>query len=169
MIPPRPRMAAQPLTWWRFARKEFGLEGNLSLQLGEVHKLLFPESKLHGRWHQAGADVLMAFDLINFYFQNIRGQPQKAKIENYLFTACEDLQPDGSVGEPASAQEAQRDGAEDELGSDVKNGWDSGGDDDDDDDDDEWDSDQDDWDSESDEDDYDSESDDDGDSDASQG
>ena len=157
-------MAAQPLTWWRFARKELGLEGNLSLQLGEVHKLLFPESKLHGRWRQAGADVLMTFDLINFYFQKIRGQPQKAKIENYLFTACEDLQPDGSAGERASAQEAQRDGAEDELGSDVENDWDR----DDDDDDDEWDSDQDDWDSESDDDDYDGESDDDGDSDVSQ-
>ncbi|KAL7784056.1 hypothetical protein V8C37DRAFT_413544 [Trichoderma ceciliae] len=158
LIPPRPRMTAQPLTWWRFARKELGLEGNLMLQLGEVHKSLFPESKLNGHWHQAGADVRMTLDLINFYFQKIRGQPHRAKIENYLFPSCEDRQPADLAGEQQSAKNSQHNGAEYTWDSDVENDWDSN------DDDEVEDSEQDDSDSESDDDDCDSESNDDGES-----
>jgi hypothetical protein len=161
LIPPRPRIAAQPLSWWNLARKELGLECNLSLKLGEVHKLLFPESKLHGLWHQAGADVLMTLDMINFYFRKILDQPQKGKIENYLSTACEALQSDGSAVERASVQEAHHDDTEDELGRDFENDWDY-------DDGDGWESDQDDWDSESNNEDYETQSDGDRDSDTTQ-
>lgn len=145
-------MTAQPLTWWRFARKELGLEGNLMLQLGEVHKSLFPKSKLNGHWHQAGADVRMTLDLVNFYFQKIRGQPHRSKIENYLFASCEDRQPAELAGEQQSAKNAQHYGAEYTWDSEVENDWDSN------DDDEVEDSEQDDSDSENDDDDCDSES-----------
>ena len=78
-------MTAEPLTWWELTRDRLGLESYLSLKLGNLYKLLFPERlELYESMHQAGPDVLMTIELIEFYFRKVRGQLQRGKIENYL-------------------------------------------------------------------------------------
>ena len=50
--------------------------------------MLYPENtSLFQRRHSAGADVSMTIQLIEFYFRNVRGQPQQGKLENYFQTS----------------------------------------------------------------------------------
>jgi hypothetical protein len=67
LVPTRPKLTVEPLTWWDLARTELGLEDSLSLNLGNVYELLFPERpELYENKHRASSDVCMTIELIEF-------------------------------------------------------------------------------------------------------
>ena len=85
MLPEQPGLNETPFAWWSAVRRLLGYQDLLNLSLSKVYRLLFPEDyELYTRAHTAGADVLMTIRMIECYFKNIRGQPQRGKIDNYF-------------------------------------------------------------------------------------
>jgi hypothetical protein len=50
-----------------------------------LHRLIFPEKEdLFAQWHNAGPDVIMTIQLIEFYFCRMTKNPVAGKLESYF-------------------------------------------------------------------------------------
>jgi hypothetical protein len=88
----------RPIAWFCALRQELRLQpSDLSLSLGSLHHLIFPEKEdLFAQWHNAGPDVIMTIQLIEFYFRRMTKNPVAGKLESYFAPNLSDGQGLGS-------------------------------------------------------------------------
>lgn len=118
LLPRMPNFHEGPLAWWTLLKHSSGCA--LDLSLSALYKTLYPENtSLFQRRHSAGADVSMTIQLIEFYFRNVRGQPQQGKLENYFQKSCL-----GARGDSSRVEEVDEDSlVERTRERDVKDEW----------------------------------------------
>ena len=121
-----PNFHEGPLAWWTLLQHSLNI--TLKLSLSALYKTLYPENTgLFQRRHSAGADVSMTIQLIEFYFRNVRGQPQQGKLENYLQKSSLGARADSSrveeVNEDSPVERARETNVRDECDTDSEYTW----------------------------------------------
>lgn len=85
-MPPQSKRGECPLQWWCDIRRNLGLSGSsFPLQLGVLHRILFPERlALSKKWHDPGVDVTMTMQIIKAYFDRTKMGAIPGKIDYYF-------------------------------------------------------------------------------------
>jgi hypothetical protein len=113
-MPPQSKRGECPLQWWCDIRRNLGLSGSsFPLQLGVLHRILFPERlALSKKWHDPGVDVTMTMQIIKAYFDRTKMRAIPGKIDYYFSPQKNDV--DEEDGDEDRDEDWDEDGDEDD-------------------------------------------------------